>query len=60
MPRPKQDSQQMSVRIPTYLYNIIVSRAQKQGCTKTEAMVELLTGGVNFLYVMGDEPDESV
>jgi hypothetical protein len=52
MSRPrKNNTKQISSKIPDYLYNIIIqNQEEKEFNTFTESLVDLLCGGVNYKY----------
>ena len=56
--RPKKDTQQISAKIPTHLVNVINQYQSEHDCSKTDAIIALLNGGVNWLYVFQPEEDE--
>ena len=57
MGRPKKDNtKQISSKIPGYLYNIIIqNQVEKEFNTFTESLVDILCGGVNYKYFIEKE-----
>lgn len=55
MARKKEFGPIITLRVPEYLNNAILAYADKHDCSKSDAIRELISGGINFYMVMEDE-----
>ena len=55
MARKKEFGPTITLRVPEYLHNAILQYADKHDCSKSDAIRELISGGINFYMVMEDE-----
>lgn len=49
----KESSKKLiSARVPMYIYNVVIDYAEKNGCSTSKAVEDILAGGINFLMMM--------